>query len=71
MVGGLGYALGMGMTAAFFAVTTQAAEAARGVVLLWQIMAGTAAVVAFIVVSAIFMSMRKVVRLEPAEVFRT
>jgi putative ABC transport system permease protein len=71
VVGGLGYALGMGMTAAFFALTTQAAEAARGVVLLWQIMAGTAAVVAFIVVSASFMSMRKVVRLEPAEVFRT
>ena len=69
LVGTMGYAIGMGMTAAFFAVTTHQ-EATRGIVLLWQTMAGTAGVVLFIVAVASLMSIRRVLKLEPAIVFR-
>jgi putative ABC transport system permease protein len=71
VVGAIGYALGMGMTAAFFALTTNTTEAAKGVVLVWQVMVLTAAVVLFIVVFSSIVSMRKVASYEPAAVFRT
>lgn len=69
LVGAMGYSIGMGMTAVFFAITTHQ-EATRGIVLLWQIMAGTGGVVLFIVAVASLMSIRKVLQLEPAIVFR-
>jgi len=69
LVGAIGYSIGMGMTAVFFAITTRQ-EATRGIVLLWQTMAGTAGVVLFIVAVASLMSIRKVLKLEPAIVFR-
>lgn len=69
LVGTIGYSIGMGMTAAFFSITTHQ-EATRGIVLLWQTMAGTAGVVLFIVAVASLMSVRRVLKLEPAIVFR-
>jgi putative ABC transport system permease protein len=69
LVGAVGYSVGMGMTASFFAVFVRQ-EATRGIVLLWQTMAGTAGVVLFIVAVASLMSIRKVLQLEPAIVFR-
>ena len=69
LVGVIGYSIGMGMTAVFFSITTHQ-EATRGIVLLWQTMAGTAAVVLFIVAVASLMSIRRVLKLEPAVVFR-
>jgi putative ABC transport system permease protein len=69
LVGLIGYSIGMGMTATFFAITTHQ-EATRGIVLLWQTMAGTGAVVLFIVAVASLMSIRKVLKLEAAVVFR-
>jgi putative ABC transport system permease protein len=69
LVGAIGYSIGMGMTAVFFAITTHQ-EATRGIVLLWQIMAGTGGVVLFIVAVASLMSIRRVLQLEPAIVFR-
>ncbi len=69
LVGSIGYSIGMGMTATFFAITTHQ-EATRGIVLLWQTMAGTGAVVLFIVAVASLMSIRKVLKLEAAVVFR-
>jgi putative ABC transport system permease protein len=69
LVGGIGYSIGMGMTATFFAIFTHQ-EATRGIVLLWQVMAGTGGVVLFIVAVASLMSIRKVLQLEPAIVFR-
>jgi putative ABC transport system permease protein len=69
LVGAIGYSIGMGMTAGFFAITVHQ-EATRGIVLLWQVMAGTGGVVLFIVAVASLMSIRRVLQLEPAIVFR-
>jgi putative ABC transport system permease protein len=69
LVGAIGYSIGMGMTAVFFAITVHQ-EATRGIVLLWQVMAGTGGVVLFIVAVASLMSIRRVLKLEPAIVFR-
>ncbi len=69
LVGVIGYSFGMGLTALFFAITTHQ-EATRGIVLLWQTMAGTGATVLFIVAVASIMSIRRVLKLEPAIVFR-
>jgi putative ABC transport system permease protein len=69
LVGGIGYSIGMGMTAAFFAYFVHQ-EATRGIVLLWQVMAASGGVVLFIVAVASLMSIRRVLTLEPAVVFR-
>jgi putative ABC transport system permease protein len=69
MVGTIGYSIGIAMTAAFFEITKGILDL-RGFVLFWQIAAGTGAVVLFIVVAASLMSIRRVLVLEPAVVFR-
>ncbi len=69
VVGSTGYALGMGMAAAFFSVFLNYLPT-RGIVLPWQVMAGIAVVVFFVVVLASLMSIRRVLVLEPAVVFR-
>jgi putative ABC transport system permease protein len=69
VVGLIGYTIGMGMTAGFFSVTTHR-DATRGIVLLWQVMAGSGAVVMFIVLISSLLSIRKVLVTEPAIVFR-
>ncbi len=70
VVGVVGYALGMAMCAAFFDLTRDAAIQLRGFIMLWQIGAGTGVVVFFIVFLASLLSIRKVLVLEPAVVFR-
>jgi len=67
VVGSLGYALGMAAT--FFAFFIHRVQT-RGINMLPPIMIGTGAVVIFIVLVASLMSIRKVVVLEPAIVFR-
>jgi len=69
VVGATGYALGMGMAAAFFASFLNYLPT-RGIVLPWQVMAGIAVVVLFVVGLASLMSIRRVIVLEPAVVFR-
>jgi putative ABC transport system permease protein len=68
-VGGIGYSIGIWMTAAFFEVTRDIIDL-RGFFLPWQIAAGTAAAVLVIVALASLMSIRKALVLEPAVVFR-
>src|SRR5207249_6845832 len=58
VVGSIGYALGMGMAATFFAIFVHQI-ATRGILLLPQVMIGTAVVVIFIVIVASLMSIRK------------
>jgi len=70
VVGIIGYALGMAMCAAFFDLTRDAAIQLRGFILLWQVAIGTGGVVFFIVLLASLLSIRKVLFLEPAIVFR-
>ena len=68
VVGAVGYGIGMGLCATFFVVTRS--DATRGFFMFWQAMAGTCGVVLFIIVVASLMSIRKVLVLEPAMVFR-
>src|SRR5215467_848221 len=69
LVGVIGYALGMGLTASFFTVFERQ-EATRGIFLLWEVLEITAAVDLLIVLVASFLSVRRVLVLEPAVVFR-
>jgi len=68
VVGAIGYAIGMGLSATFFVVART--DATRGIEMLWQTMAITAGIVLFIVAAASLLSIRKVLVLEPAMVFR-
>ncbi len=70
VVGGTGYALGMGMAAAFF-LKFSTYLPTRGIILPWQVMAGIAVVVLIVVGIASLMSVRRVLVLEPAVVFRS
>ena len=68
VVGAVGYSIGMGLAGVFFVVART--DATRGIVLLWQVMAGSAGIVLVIVMLASLLSIRKVLVLEPAMVFR-
>lgn len=69
LVAFIGYGLGIGMTALFFRATA-GSPALKGFVLHWQVMAGTAGIIAIIIMLAIVFSLRRVFRLDPAIVFR-
>jgi putative ABC transport system permease protein len=69
LVGAVGYSIGIFLTATFYAVFTKQVEL-RSFYLPWQIAAGTAVIVALIIVLASLMSIRRVLVLEPAIVFR-
>jgi putative ABC transport system permease protein len=68
-VAALGFALGTGMAATFFEITAHKL-ATRGIVLMWQCVALTGACILFVVIVASILSIRRVLVLEPAEVFR-
>lgn len=68
-VGFIGYALGTGMAALFFDVMSQKI-ATRGIILLWQSAAGVGVLMFLVVVAASLLSIRRVLVLEPAAVFR-
>lgn len=69
IVGAIGYGLGISMTAAFFELTKDNLDL-RGFRMLPEIVLGTGAAVFVIVVLASIVSVRRVVVLEPAVVFR-
>ncbi len=69
VVGAIGYGAGMGMAAAFFESTKNFTHL-RGFFLPWQVMAGTGVAVALIVALSSLLSIRRVLVLEPAAVFR-
>jgi len=69
VVGAIGFALGVGMTALYFMATNQRTQLA-GLNMIWQVMAGSGAAVGVIIVLASLVSIRKVLVLEPAVVFR-
>ncbi|MCB1681087.1 MAG: FtsX-like permease family protein [Rhodospirillales bacterium] len=69
LVASIGYALGIGLTSLFFLATSEL-PATKGFILHWQVMAGTAVVVAIITLFSILFSLRKVFKLDPAIVFR-
>lgn len=69
IVGGIGYGLGIGGCALFFAVT-QKVPALEGFYLRWEVMLGTGVVVALILFLSCIASVRRVFVLDPAIVFR-
>jgi putative ABC transport system permease protein len=69
VVGVLGFSLGMGMAAAFFE-TTMNYLPTRGIILRWQSVAITGGAVLVIIILASLLSIRRVLKLEPAIVFR-
>jgi putative ABC transport system permease protein len=68
-VGAIGFAMGTGMAAVFFEITLQKL-ATRGLILMWQNVALTAGCILFVIIIASLLSIRRVLILEPAEVFR-
>lgn len=68
-VGGMGFGLGIGLTALFFISTSHNTHLA-GLHLYWQAMAGVGVAVLAIVMLASLLSIRRVLVLEPAIVFR-
>jgi putative ABC transport system permease protein len=69
VVGAIGYGAGMGVAAVFFESTKNITHL-RGFFLPWQVMAGTGLAVALIVALSSLLSIRRVLVLEPAAVFR-
>lgn len=68
-VGFVGFGLGTGMAAVFFE-TFSRMVATREIVLLWQNVVGVGVLMALVVTGASLLSIRRVLILEPAEVFR-
>ena len=69
VVGLIGYGLGIGLAAAFFESTKNFTQLA-GIAMYWQVMAGVGAAVLVIVALSSLLSIRRVLVLEPAVVFR-
>ena len=70
VVAGIGYAIGIGLCAGFFEITSRVSINLRGFELPWEVAAGTAYTVLVIIVIASFASLRKVMVVDPAIVFR-
>jgi putative ABC transport system permease protein len=68
-VGTMGFSIGSGLCALFFAITLNN-PATRGLVLIWQTAIGTGVAILVVIVLASLISIRRVLVLEPAEVFR-
>ena len=68
-VGVMGFGMGTGMAAAFFEMTLQKI-ATRGIVLMWQNVVLTGCCILLVVIIASLLSIRRVVVLEAASVFR-
>lgn len=68
-VGAIGFSIGTGMAALFFEITLHKI-ATRGLVLWWQSVVLTGGCIVLVIIIASLLSIRRVVVLEPAEVFR-
>ena len=70
VVAGIGYGFGIGLCAGFFEITSRVSINLRGFELPWQVAIGTGGTVMVIIVIASFASLRKVMVVDPAIVFR-
>src|SRR6516162_4809685 len=70
VVASIGYAIGIGLCAGFFEITSRISINLRGFELPWQVAVGTACAILMIIVIASFASIRKVMVVDPAIVFR-
>jgi putative ABC transport system permease protein len=70
VVGVMGFGIGLGLAASFFVFATAPPGALRGFSLPWWVALGDAGLTALIVLLAMFASLRRVLVLDPAIVFR-
>lgn len=70
VVASIGYAIGIGLCAIFFEITSRVSINLRGFDLPWQVAAGTAGAVFIIIIIASLASVRKVMFVDPAIVFK-
>lgn len=70
VVGGIGYGLGFGAAALFFELTGRTSEAFRGFFLPWEVGVIAGVAIGLIILLATLASMRRVLRVDPALVFR-
>jgi putative ABC transport system permease protein len=70
-VGFIGFTIGTGLAAGFFDFMTATFIEARGMIMPWQNVALTAICMVVVVIAASLLSIRRVLVLEPAAVFRT
>lgn len=70
-VGVLGFAIGIGLAAAFFEITSRTNVDLRGFFLVWQVAAGAGVAVAVIILAAALLAIRRALVLDPAVVFRS
>jgi putative ABC transport system permease protein len=70
IVASIGYAIGIGLCAGFFEVSSRVSINLRGFELPWQVAVGTAIAVLIIIIIASIASIRKVMVVDPAIVFR-
>ncbi len=68
-VGAIGFSIGTGMAATFFEITLHKL-ATRGIILMWENVVLTAVCIFVVVIIASLLSIRRVLVLEPAAVFR-
>ena len=68
LVGGVGFGIGAGLVATFAAATRDSSDLTLK--LNWQLLTGSGLAVLLIVLLAALISVRKVLKLEPAEVFK-
>ena len=69
-IGVIGYAIGIAIATAFIAIGGANSDTFMGFYTPWQILVGVAAVVAVMVFGTGFLALRRVLKTEPAEVFR-
>ena len=69
LIGGIGFGLGIGLSAIFFMTTANTTQLA-GLHLTWAALLGTGISVVVIVIATSFIGARRVLVLEPAIVFR-
>jgi putative ABC transport system permease protein len=69
-VGTLGYSLGMALSAEFFALVPRLGVDVRGFYLSWQVMASTGVAIALIILVAGGISIRRLLAVDPAIVFK-
>ncbi len=69
MVAAIGFSMGTGLCSVFFEITRNKVQT-RGLVLLWQSVAGTGVAIFVVVFVASMLSLRRVLVLEPSVVFR-
>jgi putative ABC transport system permease protein len=69
VVGVIGYSIGIGLCSTFFEVTKDV-PALKGFVLHWQVALGTFVAICLIIILSSFVSIRKVLVIDPAVVFR-